>query len=277
MAGVDPDLAAVLPECPPDPTLAAVLSEASPAPLPCSPAAAVSPAPGTELAAPTLLVDLLAALGELELLPEVPPDVPELLRLLPHADLYVQDEVQLALHPTLTRVWSPKGHGGQRLVRAPGVNQKCYGFGQVDWRDGDLCFGFSPHRDADTFCLQLDDAATRSKARGRIAIVLCDNAKTHTTKGSKRVRETLARHGDALRLVYTPAYDPDSNPIERLWRVWRRDVTHNHHRDDFWDLYADAEAEVERWQADPDAVLRHIGSIPPRPSDADDEAQRSAA
>ena len=89
LAEVDPDLAAVLPECPPDPTLAAVLSEASPAPLPCSPAAAVAPAPSPEPAVPTLVADLLAALGELDLLPEVPPDVPELLRLLPHADLYV--------------------------------------------------------------------------------------------------------------------------------------------------------------------------------------------
>jgi hypothetical protein len=222
---------------------------------------------------------LLAALGERDLLPEVPPDVPALLGLFPRADLYVQDEVQVALHPTLTRVWSAKGHAGQRLVRAPGINQKCYGFGQVDWRDGDLCFGFSPRRDADTFCLQLDDAVARSSARGRVAIVLSDNAKTHTTKGSKRVREAIARHGDALRLVYTPAYDPDSNPIERLWRVWRRDVTHNHHRDDFWDLYADAEAEVERFQADPDAVLRHIGSVPSAPpaDDAADEELRLAA
>jgi hypothetical protein len=66
--------------------------------------------------------------------------------------------------------------------------------------------------------------------------------------------------------------------MERLWRVWRRDVTHNHHRDDFWDLYADAEAEVERWQADPDRVLRHIGSIPPaHPTDANDDEQRLVA
>jgi hypothetical protein len=268
LAQVDPDLAAVLPEVPP------VLPEALPVPLPFSPAAAESPPPETVPVAPTLVADLLAALGEPDLLAEVPPDVPELLRLLPQADLYVQDEVQIALHPTLTRVWSPKGHGGQRLVRAPGNNQKCQGFGQVDWRDGELCFGFSPRRDADTFCLQLDDAVARSKERGRIAIVLSDNAKTHTPKGSKRVREALVRHGDALRLVYTPAYDPDSNPIERLWRVWRRDLTHNHHRDDFWDLYADAEAEVERFQTDPDAVLRHIGGIPPeRPADdaTDDE------
>jgi hypothetical protein len=279
LAEVDPDLAAVLPECPPDPDSATVLPEDPPAPLPFASPPVDSRLVAEEPATVTAVADLLAALGEPDLLSEVPADVPELLRLLPHADLYVQDEVQVALHPTLTRVWSPKGHGGQRLVRAPGVNQKCHGFGQVDWRDGELCFGFSPRRDADTFCLQLDDAVTRSKERGRIAIVLSDNAKTHTPRGSKRVREALARHGDGLRLVYTPAYAPDSNPIERLWRVWRRDVTHNHHRDDFWDLYADAEAEVERFQADPDAVLRHIGGIPPeRPADdAADEELRLVA
>ena len=265
MAGVDPDLAAVLPE-------------ASPAPLrlPSANACAGS-APVAEEPAPiTRIADLLAALGELDLLPEVPPDVPELLSLLPQADLYVQDEVQIALHPTLTRVWSAKGHGGQRLVRAPGTNQKCLGFGHVDWRDGYLGFGFSPRRDAETFCLQLDDAVARSHGRGRIAIVLCDNAKTHTARGSRQVRAALARHGDALRLVYAPAYDPEANPIERLWRVWRRDVTHHHQRDDFWDLYADAEDEVDRLQADPDAVLRHIGSVSSARA-ADAEPQRLVA
>lgn len=222
LSGVDPDLAAVLPEAAPAPITPPTLAEALP-----------DAASGAAKDATARVADLLAALGEPDLLPEVPADVPELLRLLPQADLYVQDEVQIALHPTLTRVWSPKGHRGQRLVRAPGSNQKCYGFGQVDWRDGELCFGFSPRRDADTFCLQLDDAVARSSERGHIAIVLADNAKPHTPKGSRRVRETLARHGDALRLVYTPAYDPDSNPIERLWRRFRHRVTHNHHRDDF--------------------------------------------
>ena len=200
------------------------------------------------------------------MLAELPADVPDLLRLLPRADLYLQDEVQVALHPTLTRVWSPKGRRGQRLVRAPGNNQKCLGFGAVDWRDGWLCFGFSPRRDAQTLCLQLDELVARSTARGRTAIVLLDNARTHTPKGSRLVRETLARHGDALRLVYTPAYDPDSNPIERLRRQFRHRVTHNHHRDDFWALYQDAEAEVDRLQADPPSVLRRLGS-PNEPSD----------
>jgi hypothetical protein len=67
---------------------------------------------------------------------EVPGDLAWLLRLLPRADVYLQDEVEVALHPTLTRVWCPKGRCGQWLVEARGNNEKEYGFGLVDWRDG---------------------------------------------------------------------------------------------------------------------------------------------
>src|SRR5712671_2728464 len=69
---------------------------------------------------------------------ELPEDLPWLLRLLPRADVYLQDEVQVALHPTLTRVWCRKGRRGQRLVEAPANNAKEYGFGLVDWRDGSV-------------------------------------------------------------------------------------------------------------------------------------------
>ena len=39
------------------------------------------------------------------------------------ADLYGQDEADLALLPTLTRTWMPCGD--QLQVRAPGTNEKC--------------------------------------------------------------------------------------------------------------------------------------------------------
>lgn len=70
-----------------------------------------------------------------------PEDLPRLLGLLERADLYLQDEVEVALHPTLTRVWSRSGRAGQRRVQAPGTNAKQYGFGLVDWRDGHLTGG----------------------------------------------------------------------------------------------------------------------------------------
>ena len=78
----------------------------------------------------------MADLVDADLWDQLPADRPELLALLPRADLYLQDEMQIAWHPTLTRLWSPKGRRGQRLVEAPGDNRKAYGFGLVDWRDG---------------------------------------------------------------------------------------------------------------------------------------------
>jgi transposase len=214
----------------------------------------------------------LHELVEPDLLAEVPADVASLLALLPRADLYLQDEVHFALHPTLTRVWSRKGRRGQRLVEAPGANQTTYGFGLVDWRDGWFDGRLAPGRTAAAFCAQVRAAVARSRARGRLAIVMADNLRTHTAAGSKLVRQMLAELEGQLQVVYTPAYDPDANRIEWLWRVSRRAVTHNHQRRDFATLCADAEAHFRGLADHPDAVLAHIGS-PGFPEQANPIAQ----
>lgn len=152
-----------------------------------------------------------------ELLPE---DLPHLLRRLPTADLYLQDEVEVALHPTLTRVWCRKGRRGQRLVEAPGTNRKRYGFGVVGWRDGWLDWSLEDGRRAAPFCAQLRRVVARSQTRGHPAIVLLDTLSihtSHTSRGSRLLRHLLAEVNatrERLVLVYTPTYDPDSNRIE---------------------------------------------------------------
>jgi hypothetical protein len=188
----------------------------------------------------------------------VPEDVPGLLRLLPAADLYLQDEVEVALHPTLTRVWCRKGRRGQRLVETPGTNQKRHGFGLVDWRDGWLDWSLEAGRRAAPFCAPLRRALARSTARGRTALVLLDNRSIHTPRGSKLLRALLAEAGERLVLVYTPRYDPEANRIAWLWRALRRTVTHNHQRATLEPLLADA----DRWAAglSAAAVLSQIGS-----------------
>jgi hypothetical protein len=187
-----------------------------------------------------------------------PDDLPRLLELLAGADLYLQDEVELALHPTLTRVWSRAGRGGQHLVQAPGKNDKRYGFGLVDWRDGTLDFALAEGRRAAPFCAQLRRAVQRSGARGRAAMVILDNLGIHTPKGSRLLRALLAELGEQLVLVYTPTYDPDANRIEWLWRSLRRAVTHTHRRASLAELLADA----EQWARtiSPAEVLSQIGS-----------------
>lgn len=195
-----------------------------------------------------------------DLLDQVPPDVGDLLALLPKADLYLQDEVQFDLHPTLIRTWSRKGRAGQRRVEAPGNNEKVHGFGLVDWRDGWFDGALAPKRSAPPFQEQMLRAVARSQARGRVAIVLADNARTHTPEGSLLVRQLLADYAGQLYIVYTPRYHPDSQPIEELWRVSRRIVTHNHQRTNLDTLSEDAKAHFA-WLADhPANVLCHIGS-----------------
>jgi hypothetical protein len=185
----------------------------------------------------------------------MPDDLPRLLRLLGRADLYLQDEVEVALHPTLTRVWSRSGRSGQHLVQAPGKNFKRYGFGLVDWRDGTLDFALADGRRAAPLVTQLRRAVARSRSRGRIAMVILDNLGIHTPKGSRLLRGLL---GEDLVLVYTPTYDPDANRIEWLWRALRRTVTHTHRRHSLEDLLADA----DRWAhtIPPARVLSQIGS-----------------
>jgi putative transposase len=212
-------------------------------------AASPLPPPAADLVPDPTLADLL------------PDDLPRLLALLPGADLYLQDEVEVALHPTLTRVWCRRGRRGQRRVETPGTNRKRHGFGLVDWRDGWLDWSLEAGRRAAPFCAQLRRALARSAARGRTAIVLLDNLSIHTPQGSRLLRQLLAETNataERLVLVYTPRYDPEANRIEWLWRALRRAVTHNHQRETLDPLLADA----DRWAAalPAAAVLRQIGS-----------------
>ena len=118
-------------------------------------AAAAVPPPAADLVPDTTLADAL-----------MPEDLPRLLGLLERADLYLQDEVEVALHPTLTRVWSRAGRAGQRLVQAPGKNFKRCGFGLVDWRDGHLDFALADGRRA---CRCAPSCAGPWPARARAA------------------------------------------------------------------------------------------------------------
>ncbi len=148
----------------------------------------------------------------------MPADLSRLLGLLGRADLYLQDEVEVALHPTLTRVWSRAGRAGQRLVQAPGKNFKRCGFGLVDWRDGYLDWALADGRRAVPFCDQLRRAVARSRARGRIAMVILDVTHTH----QRQLLQDLLADADRWAHTITPAqvlsqigspFAPDQQPV----------------------------------------------------------------
>jgi hypothetical protein len=82
------------------------------------------------------------------------------------------------------------GRRGQRMPRGIGREPaSVYGFGLVDWRDGWFDGRVAPGRTAEVFCEQVRAAVARSTRRGRIALVMTDHLKTHTSAGSLLVRE----------------------------------------------------------------------------------------
>ncbi|KAA6317358.1 hypothetical protein EZS27_032468, partial [termite gut metagenome] len=59
--------------------------------------------------------------------------------------------------------------------------------------------------------------------RQKVYMVL-DNVRFHHAKGLKPI---LERYSHRIELVFLPPYSPDLNPIERVWWLMRKKVTHN--------------------------------------------------
>jgi len=176
------------------------------------------------------------------------------------ADLYGQDEADLSLLPSLTRTWMKKGQ--QLRVRAPGTNQKCSVSAAVDLGDGGLLFRTDARRCADQFCATLRACAARSTARGRLAVLLVDNAQSHRVGKTGIVRRELDRLAGQIVLVFLPAYSPDLQPAECVWRQWRPNVTHNHRRATLEELTRDSDDWLARIAAQPAQVLQLLGPFP---------------
>lgn len=176
------------------------------------------------------------------------------------ADLYGQDEADLALLPTLTRTWMRRGQ--QLRLRAPGTNVKCSVSTAVDLADGALLWRTDARRCAAQFCATVQDCAARSTARGRLAVLLVDNAKSHRVGKTGIVRRALDALKGRVVLVFLPAYSPDLQPAECIWRQWRPNVTHNHRRATLEALQGDSDAWLTRMAAQPAHVLHMLGAFP---------------
>ena len=95
--------------------------------------------------------------------------------------------------------------------------------------------------------------------------VFLDNARYHH---AKLVREWLAREGERITLHFVPTYSPHLNPIERLWGLMHRNLTHNRSYPTFRDFKARAmnfltQDVPKNWQALCDSVTDNFRVIDP--------------
>ena len=54
--------------------------------------------------------------------------------------------------------------------------------------------------------------------------MVLDNVRFHH---AKRLKPILERYKHRIELIFLPPYSPDLNPVERVWWLMRKMVTHN--------------------------------------------------
>ena len=130
-----------------------------------------------------------------------------------------------AVHPThqarLSGCWVPEG---EKIAVAPNSGRERLNVhGAINLETGATQMLEVPAADAQSAVLLLKAILAAYPALRKVHVFL-DNARYHH---ARMVREWLAGEGARITLHFIPPYSPHLNPIERLWGVMHRNVTHN--------------------------------------------------
>lgn len=117
-------------------------------------------------------------------------------------------------------------------------------FGAVNTLNGMLVTMSASKFNAETFEMFLSKLLRHRKRSGNIVLTL-DNARYHH---ARKLKPLLKKYQKVLRLDYLPAYSPELNPIERIWKLLRRNCTHNQYFETLEDLVHAVETEVAVWK-----------------------------
>ena len=116
-------------------------------------------------------------------------------------------------------MWGPRGQ--QVMIPTPMQPTRRYGLGAVNWHTGETVVLTRRHKRRREIAEVLE--ALLAKHRAETVYVAWDNASTHE---DAEVEAVLRGAAGRLILLYLPTYSPWLNPIEMLWRHFRREVTH---------------------------------------------------
>lgn len=157
--------------------------------------------------------------------------------------------------PTLKAMWTPKAQ--QVMIPTPAQPRKHYGIGAVDYHRGQTVV-LIRRRKRRRETAELLDALLATHPTGTI-YVAWDNASTHE---DDEVEGVVRGAAGRLVLLYLPTYSPWLNPIEMLWRHFRREVTHCELFPTVTALLAATAAFFDRYNRSPQRMLSIIGSHP---------------
>jgi len=170
-------------------------------------------------------------------------------------DLWFEDECHFQQHGSRCTMWIPPEEADPVVFHAP--TRKSLGiFGAVRIDNGQLVTSQENKFDTMTF-LSFLKQLLRHRRRGRMMVVILDNARWHH---ARLLKPWLKKHRHILRLDFLPPYSPELNPIERVWKLTRKLCTHNCYFPDLADLGQTISTQFELWQK-PNETIRRLCAI----------------
>jgi transposase len=157
-----------------------------------------------------------------------------------HALILFGDEASFAQWGTIGYTWALKGV--QPTVKTSGIRRAYRVFGLLDCFGGTLYQrGLEGKFNSDTYQDFL--AWVLTQVSGHL-IVIQDNVTYHT---SAQMRTFYAAHTDRLTIYQLPAYSPELNPIEALWKKVKKDATHLKWFPHFTDVVTKVSATLKKF------------------------------
>lgn len=141
------------------------------------------------------------------------------------------------------------------MIPTPGQPKVHYGLGAVNYHTGETVV-IIRKRKRRLEVAELLQALVEKHPTGTI-YVAWDNACTHQ---DDEVEAVIRAAAGRLILLYLPTYSPWLNPIEMLWRHFRREVTHCELFETVKVLIEAAYAFFRHYNQTPDKVLSIIGA-----------------
>lgn len=165
------------------------------------------------------------------------------------------DECHFQQHGSRLAAWFPKDEKDPIVLHAP-TRKKLGIIGAVKAEDGTLVACEEDKFNAQTIETFFSELIKHT-GNGKTMVVVLDNARFHH---AKVLSGWLDKHSKSFRLDFLPAYSPELNHVERVWKMLRRHCTHNQYFEKLEDLRKTVFNKIAEW-ASPNNDLAQLCAI----------------
>lgn len=135
--------------------------------------------------------------------------------------IFYQDEVGFSREGTLTNSWGVIG--AKNKIPNYGRGKRINLIGVFELGSGEF-YGELEEETVDGKRFKAYILSLKKRVGNDKIILICDNAKFHK---SQELKEWYVSQKSWLSIEFLPPYSPDFNPIERVWKWFKGEFTHN--------------------------------------------------